>query len=139
MIHETMKEIIENSKTLGAKVLELRTKVPLSATSSHEWLRMIESSLASMITYSKHAQNNLDSECPELMQITDVTNEVKEYHTHPVLTLFERPKTKVQISRWINVYQYGSEWATYSTASQARKYANETVIASVELTGEYEA
>ena len=59
-------------------------------------------------------------------------------HTQPVLTLVERPNTKVKITRWINVYQYGSEWATYSTASQARKYANETVIASVELTGEYE-
>ena len=61
-----------------------------------------------------------------------------QYHTHPVLTLVERPNTKVKITRWINVYQYGSEWATYSTASQARKYANETVIASVELKGEYE-
>ena len=119
MRYETMKEIIENSNSLGAKVLELRTKVPMSATSSHEWLRMIESSLASMINYSKCAQNYIDSECPELMQITDVTN-------------------KVKITRWINVYQYGSKGATYSTASQARKYANETVIASVELTGEYE-
>jgi len=79
MIHKTMREIVESSTSLGAKVLELRTKVPLSASSSHDWLRTIETSLASMITYSKHAQNNLDSECPELMQITDVTNEAKEY------------------------------------------------------------
>ena len=78
MIHKTMKQIIENSISLGAKVLELRTKVPMSATESHEWLRMIESSLASVIKCSKLAQNYLDSECPELMQITDVTNEVGE-------------------------------------------------------------
>ena len=79
MIHKTMREIVESSTSLGAKVLELRTKVPMSATQSHEWLRMIESNLANMIKYSQCVQNYLDTECPELMQITDVTNEAKEY------------------------------------------------------------
>ena len=60
------------------------------------------------------------------------------HHTHPSITLVERPKTKRTIHRYVNVYASKIS-ETHETRDDADKYANIIArVACVELTGEYE-
>ena len=61
-----------------------------------------------------------------------------ESHTHPVLTLVERPKVKVQVTRWANIYPDGVADLSYKTESEAKRNAQSIAIACVELNGVYE-
>ena len=63
------------------------------------------------------------------------------HHTHPSITLVERPKTKHTVSRYVNVYASDNsrDYDTYTTRADADKYAGIVArIACVELKGEYE-
>ena len=60
-------------------------------------------------------------------------------HTHPVLTLVERPKVKVKVTLWANLYKGGVAEVSYKTEALARRNAQELAIGCVKLTGEYEA
>ena len=60
-----------------------------------------------------------------------------ENHTHPVLTFVERPKTKVKVVRWMNIYP---QWTScnFLDKQAADTNAKDSRIACVELKGEYE-
>jgi len=61
----------------------------------------------------------------------------EELHTHPVLTLVERPKVKVEVCVWMNIYPNGDNvW--YRSKKLADNYATDIRVACVELKGEYE-
>jgi len=60
------------------------------------------------------------------------------YHTHPVLTLVERPKTKVKVTRWASIYPNDCMTYVHNDEQSARKHSDKDAIACVELTGEYE-
>jgi len=81
----------------------------------------------------------LEREDIEMYFLKDGRNSTR--HTHPVLTLVERPKTKVQVTRYVNVYKdadvYKAGSAMYTTRSEADKYTLGR-FACVELKGEYE-
>jgi len=64
---------------------------------------------------------------------------VHKSHTHPVLTLVERPKVKVEVTLWANLYKGGVAEVSYKTEALARRNAQELAIGCVKLTGEYEA
>ena len=59
-------------------------------------------------------------------------------HTHSVLTLVERAKTKVKVTRWMNVYPNDFSDRAYGDDQTAERNAHPDRIACVELTGEYE-
>jgi len=61
----------------------------------------------------------------------------EELHTHPVLTLVERAKTKVKVSVWLNVHRDEGKVVHYSK-ELADKSTRCGRIACVELKGEYE-
>ena len=68
---------------------------------------------------------------------------VHKSHTHPVLTLVERPKKKIQVTAWANIYRYPATGnisiSHHPTEQDADDSALVHRIACVELTGEYEA
>lgn len=61
-------------------------------------------------------------------------------HTHPVLTLVERPKRKEKrtITLYINTYPDGGEDAIHSSRKVADRYAVYNRIKCIEFTHEYE-
>jgi hypothetical protein len=59
-------------------------------------------------------------------------------HTKPSLVLKHRPKKKVTLVRWINVYKNCAGPTVWSTEELADKYAYPDRIACVQVTGEYE-
>lgn len=64
------------------------------------------------------------------------------YHTHPVLTLVERPKKKVkkqrQYNAWVNVYPDGVGDRVHGSESSAKQFANEDRLTCVQVSGSYE-
>lgn len=68
---------------------------------------------------------------------------VMTHHTHPVLTLVERPKrmVKKQVEYWTNLFPIVGCLGLFKTEEEARDYAPTKItgrVATIKLTGTYE-